>query len=154
MPTALFLCLRKPSNQKSWLAHSTLTCAQNPYWGLYPDFAPRLTSVSLHLFTETHHDQTCTPQPCSVHTTLAQILLVQFSHEFCANFPIFMRNFLGRGEGDSLCLLSLSLTITLILHSTVYHFSLIILFHFYSHTYSLTINNLWHWMAGNVLMCH
>ena len=44
MPTTLFLCLRNPSNQKSWLAHSTLTCAQNAFWGLYPDFAPRLLS--------------------------------------------------------------------------------------------------------------
>ena len=42
MPTALFLCLRHPSNQKSWLAHSTLTCAQNAFLGLYPDFAPWL----------------------------------------------------------------------------------------------------------------
>ena len=42
MPTVLFLCLRNPSNQKSWLAHSTLTCAQNAFWGLYPEFAPRL----------------------------------------------------------------------------------------------------------------
>jgi len=37
MPTTLFL--RNPSNQKSWLGHSTLTCAQNAYRGLYPDFA-------------------------------------------------------------------------------------------------------------------
>jgi len=29
MPTTLFLCLRNASNQVSWLAHATLTCAQN-----------------------------------------------------------------------------------------------------------------------------
>jgi len=30
----------------------------------------------------------------------------------------------------------------------------LVLFHFYSHTYSLNIHHLWHWMACNVLMCH